>query len=419
MTHTFQTDKSYLEFLEQKQKRFIDSGFDCEKLNKTLFPFQEYIVRTALKKGRYSIFADCGLGKTFMQLSWAEEVSKYGKVLIFAPLAVVDQTIKIGNENGFDLSKVTVINYEQIDNINPLEYVGVILDESSILKNFEGKYKKKICSQFSNYRFKLACTATPSPNDDMEICNHAEFLGLKTRSEILATYFVHDGGDTSKWRLKGHAEGLFWSWVKTWSCMVTNPSDLGFDGSNYILPNLNYFNYEIKTRTRNSYQLFNDTAVNATSFNSELRETMIERMEKAAEIVNSSRKNFIVWIKQDKEGDYLKKLIPDAVEVRGSDNPEEKKKNLLGFANNEFRVLITKLKIASMGLNYQNCHNQVFASVDFSFEGLYQGIRRSYRFGQKNDVNIHIITTDTMQNVIHSINRKQEQFNNMKNKLTA
>lgn len=419
MKHTFETDKSYLEFLERKQKSFVDSGIDCDSLNKILFPFQEYIVRIALKKGRYAILADCGLGKTFMQLSWAEEVSKFGKVLIFAPLAVVDQTIQIGINNGFDLSKVTVINYEQIDNINPDDFAGVVLDESSILKNFEGKYKKKICEQFSKHRFKLACTATPSPNDDMEICNHAEFLGLKTRSEILATYFVHDGGDTSKWRLKGHAEGLFWNWVKSWSCMITSPSDIGFDGSKYVLPNLNYFNYEIKTPARNEFKLFNDTAVNATNFNDELRQTMAERMQKAAEIVNSSNESFIVWIKQNEEGEYLKKLIPGAIEVKGSDSPEYKKDKLLGFANNEFRVLITKLKIASMGLNYQNCHNQVFASVDFSFEGLYQGIRRSYRFGQKNDVNIHIITTDTMQNVIHSIKRKQEQFENMKQKLIA
>jgi hypothetical protein len=201
--------------------------------------------------------------------------------------------------------------------------------------------------------------------------------------------------------------------------MLTNPADIGFDGSKYVLPGLNYFNYEIKTPNKNSYALFNDTAVNATNFNEELRNTMVERMQKAADIVNSSEESFIVWVKQDKEAEYLKSLIPGSVEVRGSDPTDKKRDNLLGFANNEFRVLITKLKIAAMGLNYQNCHNQVFASVDFSFEGLYQGIRRSYRFGQKNDVNIHIITTDTMQNVIQAINRKQEQFNNMKQKLTA
>lgn len=410
---------TYQEFIDKKKTVVLNTGIDVDCFSECLFDFQKHIVKKALQVGRFAVFAECGLGKTFIQLEWALQVSKIGNVLILAPLAVVDQTISIANKYGFDLSKITITNYEQLDNINASDFVGVVLDESSILKNFEGAYKKKICEMFSGFRFKLPCTATPSPNDDMEICNHAEFLGLKTRSEILATYFVHDGGDTSKWRVKGHAEGLFWNWVKSWSIMITNPADIGFDGSKYILPNLNYHQYEIKTPSRKEFQLFNDTAVNATNFNQELRDTMTERLNKAAEIINGSNETFIVWIKQNVEAEYLKKLIHDAVEVKGSDSPEEKKKNLLGFADNKFRVLITKLKIASMGLNYQNCHNQVFASVDFSFEGLYQGIRRSYRFGQTHDVNIHIITTDTMQNVIHSINRKQVQFNNMKSKLTA
>lgn len=410
---------NYEQFIESKKTAIVLNGIDVDSFSDCLFDFQKFIVKKALKAGRFAVFAECGLGKTFIQLEWAVQVSKYGNVLILAPLAVVDQTVQTAIKYGFDLSKITITNYEQLNNINACDFVGVVLDESSILKNMDGAYKKMICTMFSGFRFKLPCTATPSPNDDMEICNHAEFLGFKSRSEILATYFVHDGGDTSKWRLKGHAEGLFWSWVKSWSCMITTPSDIGFDGSKYVLPSLNYFQYEIKTKTRNDLQLFNDTAVNATNFNQELRDTMEERLSKAAEIVNGSKEIFIVWIKQNIEAEYLKKLIPEAVEVKGNDSPEHKKKILLGFANNEYRVMITKLKIAAMGLNYQNCHNQVFASVDFSFEGLYQGIRRSYRFGQTKDVNIHIITTDTMQNVIHSINRKQNQFNNMKTKLTA
>jgi superfamily II DNA or RNA helicase len=410
---------NYQEFIEAKKSKFIQTGFEAEGISECLFDFQAHIVKIALKAGRFAIFADCGLGKTFMQLEWAKQVSKFGSVLILAPLAVVDQTKAIALKYGFDLSETTITNYEQLDHYKAEDYIGIILDESSILKNPQGANKEKICKMFSGHRFKLACTATPSPNDDMEICNHADFLGLKTRSEILATYFVHDGGETSKWRLKAHAENIFWDWVKSWSCMITNPADIGFDGSKYVLPKLNYFQHEIKTTSRNSYQMFNETAVSATNFNQELRETMTERLSKTVEIVNASRESFIVWVKQNAEAEYLLKLIPDAREVKGSDSPEDKKKNLLGFANDEYRVLVTKLKIASMGLNYQNCHNQVFASIDFSFEGLYQGIRRSYRFGQKNDVNIHIITTDTMQNVIHSINRKEAQFLNMKTKLTA
>jgi hypothetical protein len=422
--------KDYDKFLSSKRKVFIESGFDIheEDLNINAFDFQKYIVKKALKKGRYAIFADCGLGKTLMQMDWAYQVQRAtGKpVLILAPLAVTDQTIEQGEQFGIEVIDFAhykgeisnfILNYEQLENIDTDIFGGVVLDESSILKNFDGEYKKLIIEKFKNTPYKLTCTATPSPNDDMEICNHAEFLGVGKRSEILAMYFTHDGGETSKWRLKGHAEELFWEFVSTWSIMVSNPSDIGFDGSKYVLPKINYKTEEIKTSTRDEYKIFNDVVISAINYNQELRLTMTERLERVAEIVNGSKENFIIWIKQDAEGDYLRKLIPDAVEVKGSDKKEIKKARLLGFAKNEFRILITKTKIAQFGLNYQNCHNQIFASPDFSFEGLYQAIRRSYRFGQKNIVNIYIIVTDTMQNVIASINRKEQQYLNMKNKL--
>jgi DNA modification methylase len=238
-----------------------------------------------------------------------------------------------------------------------------------------------------------------------------------TRSEMLAMYFVHDGGDTSKWRLKGHAIEQFYHFVGTWGIMVNNPSNIGFPMQGYDLPKLNLFECQIKTENRGNGLLFNDTAISATNFNQELRITKIPRLDQAAQIVNESNQNWIIWIKQNEEGEILRKLIPDAIEVKGSDTPEYKEKMLLGFANNEFRVLITKTKIAQFGLNYQNCHNQVFASLDFSFEGLYQAIRRSYRFGQSNSVNIYLITTDTMQNVINSINHKQNQFIQMQKQM--
>ncbi len=429
MNNTFETDVDYKSFLEKKKRIFIDSGFEANVLNKNLFPFQAHIVSKALKKGKYAIFADCGLGKTLMQLEWANQVMNQtgNSVLILAPLAVVGQTIKEGDKFGIPVYKystdagsmagIYIANYEQIENIDCSVFYGVVLDESSILKNFEGEYKKLIIESFKLTPYKLACTATPSPNDDMEICNHAEFLGTGTRLEILAMYFTHDGGETAKWRLKGHGVDRFWRFVSSWSIMVNNPSDIGYDGSSYVLPSINYFKEEIKTPIRDQFKMFNDVAISATNFNEELRSTLKPRLERVAEIINNSEENFIIWIKQNEEGEYLKKLIPDAIEVKGSDNPKYKEKHLLGFANNEFRVLITKTKIASFGLNYQNCRNQIFASLDFSFEGLYQAIRRSYRFGQKNEVNIYLITTDTMQNVIASIQRKEEQFKTMKNKL--
>jgi DNA modification methylase len=231
-----------------------------------------------------------------------------------------------------------------------------------------------------------------------------------SRNEMLAMYFVHDGGETAKWRLKGHSEKIFWQWVSSWAIMLSKPSDIGFTNDGYNLPALNYIEKQIVTNKRDNGELFNNVAISATNFNQELRITKVERLSEVAEIVNNSTEPFIIWVKQNEEGEELRRLIPDAVEVKGNDTPEYKKEKLLGFANNAFRVLITKTKIAQFGLNYQNCNNQVFASLDFSFEGLYQAIRRSYRFGQKNEVNIYLVTTDTMQNVINSINHKQKQF---------
>lgn len=430
--HDVMTKKrSYDEFLLNKIKRFDASGFsvDESELNANLFDFQRYIVATALFKGRYAIFAECGLGKTLMQLEWANQVVKHtgGLVLILAPLAVSGQTIAEGEKFGIELSKyvdqttsgIYITNYEQIENIDLSLFSGIVLDESSILKNFEGKQKERIITGFAATPYKLAATATPSPNDVMELGNHSEFLNAMTRNEMLAMYFVHDGGETAKWRLKGHAEKDFWRFVASWSVMLSKPSDLGFSADGYDLPALNFIEHQIATEKRDNGQLFNEVAVSATNFNHELRITKVERLEKAAEIIDASDEPFIIWVKQNEEADMIRSLVPDAVEVRGNESPEAKEKKLLGFAKGEFRVLLTKAKIAQFGLNYQHCHNQVFASLDFSFEGLYQAIRRSYRFGQTEAVNIYLITTDTMQNVTESLKRKEEQFKNMQAQMIA
>lgn len=419
----------YQEFLLKKQKTIIKSGFDIDDLllNPVLFEFQRFIVKRALKAGKYAIFADCGLGKTFMQLEWANQVSRHTNkpVLILAPLAVTGQTIKEASRFNINAGRIDsqspihVINYEQLQNLDCSIYSGVVLDESSILKNFEGATKSIILESFAKTPYKLACTATPSPNDPMELGNHSEFLDVMTRNEMLAMYFVHDGGETSKWRLKGHAESIFYQFVGSWSIMLNKPQDIGFEMDGYALPSLNLIEKQIATKKRDNGRLFNDAIISATNFNQELRVTKIERMSQVAEIVNSAPdENFIIWVKQNEEGEYLKSIIPDAIEVKGNDSPEYKENMLLSFAENKFRVLITKTKIAQFGLNYQNCRNQIFASLDFSFEGLYQGIRRSYRFGQKNEVNIYLITTDTMANVIQSINLKQKQFNKMQDEMS-
>lgn len=425
----------YQQFLQSKQTAVQNSGFDIEEseLNPQLFPFQKYCVRRALKAGRFAMFEDCGLGKTLQQLEWARQVMMHinKPVLILAPLGVIGQTIQEGRRFGYDVAEISltvfdadlapgiyITNYDSLENIDPELFGGVVLDESSILKNFTGKTRTALIEDFKRTPYKLCCTATPSPNDTTELCNHAEFLNVMTRNEMLAMYFVHDGGSTSDWRLKGHAKQAFWDFVSTWAVMLSKPGDIGFSNEGYDLPRLNVIEDYIETERRANGMLFNDIAVSATGYHQELRDTMPERMRLVADIVNESPENWIVWIGHDEEGKMLRELIPGSVEVKGSDTKQYKKDKLLGFGQNEFRVLITKLKIAQFGLNYQNCHNQIFASLDFSFEATYQGIRRSYRFGQEHEVNIHLVVTDTMQNVRKSFDEKQKAFVEMQEAMT-
>jgi len=413
----------YKEILENKFLKPIVTGFDIDlsELNKHAFPFQKHVIQKAIKYGRYAIFADCGLGKTLIQLEWAYQISKKENkpVLILAPLAVSGQTIEQGVKFEIKIVKVNtdlpnddliqITNYEQLHKIDASRYVGVVLDESSILKNYTGKMKKQIIELFKHTKYKLCCTATPSPNDLNEIGNHSEFLNVMDSTDMRMRWFVREEG-MSNYRLKGHAKKDFYSWIASWSTFVSNPADLGFDGTNYKLPQLLFHEVLLKTSKQDNGMLINEESVNATDFHRELKRTQHGRLHEAANIVNSSKESFILWIAQNEEEKVLLKLIPDAVAVNGSEKPDVKEKKLLGFAHGEFRVLITKLKIARFGLNYQNCSNQIFVSLDFSFENLYQGIRRSYRFGQEKDVNCYIITTDTMTNVIKSIREKEIQF---------
>lgn len=431
---TEQDIRDYNEFLEQKKISRPPVGFDVTEsgLNPALFDFQKYCVVRALAVGKFALFEDCGLGKTIQQLEWAEQVRKHisKPIIILAPLAVISQTIKEGKKFGYEVSEIDtmddfrnddgiyITNYDNMDNVDVSYFGGVILDESSILKNFQGKTRTALIEAFRNTPYKLACTATPSPNDTTEICNHAEFLDVMSRNEMLAMYFVHDGGNTSEWRLKGHARQAFWDFVSTWAVMLNKPSDIGFDDKGFDLPPLNVQQVVVETPKRDNGLLFNESAVNATDFHKELRATYDIRLNKVAEIVKNSDESFIIWIGHDEEGKYLRNLLPEAVEVKGSDSKDYKKDKLLGFADGAFRILITKLKIAQFGLNYQNCHNQIYASLDFSFEATYQGIRRSYRFGQTSEVNIYLITTDTMMNVKDSFDSKQSAFRDMQASMT-
>lgn len=426
--------QGYYELLEQKKQSRIESGFNVsdDELSVHLFPFQKYCVKRALAVGRFAMFEDCGLGKTIQQLEWSQRVAEHTNrpIIILAPLAVVGQTIQEGVKFGYKVNEINdnteivgngiyITNYDNMDNVDADAFAGVVIDESSILKNFTGKTRTELINKFMNTPYKLCCTATPSPNDTTELCNHAEFLNVMSRSEMLAMYFVHDGGSTSDWRLKGHAKEPFWDFVSTWAVMLNKPSDISFEDTGYVLPNLNIMEEIVETPKRDNGKLFNDTSVNATDFHKELRATCQLRLDRVVDIVNSKPDdNFIIWIGHDDEGKYLRERIPDAVEVKGSDKKEYKKEKLLGFGRGDFRILITKLKIAQFGLNYQNCHNQIYASLDFSFEATYQGIRRSYRFGQTDEVNIYIVIADTMGNVKESFEKKQSAFIEMQSAMT-
>lgn len=408
---------SYEKFLESKKKSFIESGFDINEseLNSNLFDFQKFTVKTALSKGKFAIFADCGLGKTLMQLSWANEVFKHtnNKVLILAPLAVVEQTKQEAVKFNIDLNSFDITNYDQLKNVENInQYSGVVLDESSILKGRDGKLSNLIIETFKQTPYKLACTATPSPNDHMELGQHSEFLGAMSYLEMLAMFFVHDGGETSKWRLRKHAKDPFWKYVCSWSIAIDKPETLGFNHKGYDLPEIEYIEHIINTEN-NTENLFGDVAVSATDLHKDLNRSFNARLDKAIELVNSNDKQWIVWGLKNNETDEIAKRLNNCINVQGSDSPEYKAKHLNGFANNEFKTLITKTSIASFGMNYQQCNQMVFMSYDFKFEAFYQAVRRCYRFGQKNKVTVHILIPESQTNVRQTILDKQERHKEM------
>lgn len=405
---------NYEDFIKTKQKTFITSGMDVEPVNNYLFPFQRHIVKTAIKHGRFAVFADCGLGKTLMQLSWAEEIVKItgSPVLTLAPLAIIEQTKQQANKFEINMEFVDVTNYDQLKNIDASKYAGVVLDESSILKGRDGKTSSMLIEKFKNTPYKICCTATPSPNDHMELGQHSEFLGAMTYQEMLAMFFVHDGGETSKWRLRKHATDAFWKYVCTWSISVDNPKTLGFEMDGYELPEIEYIEHIIPVEN-NTQTLFGDVAVSATDLHRDLKRSFDARIAKTVELVSSNDEQWIVWGLSNEETNTVSKLLSGSVNVQGSDSPEYKAKHLNGFANNDFNTLVTKTSIASFGMNYQNCHNMVFMSYDFKFEAFYQAVRRCYRFLQQHKVKVHILIPESQVNVRQSIIEKEKKHKEM------
>jgi len=412
----------YTRFLESKSLTAPPTGLaDVPDLNPMLFQFQRDIVGWALRRGRAAIFADCGLGKTPMQLEWAKHVP--GDVLILAPLAVGQQTVREGEKFGIDVNYcraqseavpgITITNYEMLDHFDTSAYAGIVLDESSILKAYDGKTRTKIIESFAQTPFKLACTATPAPNDFMELGNHSEFLGTMTRAEMLSMFFVHDGGQTQKWRIKGHAQGEFWKWVCSWAVMMRKPSDLGYDDSGFTLPPIAMNQHTVASDNPCEGFLF---AMEAQTLQERLaarRESIDDRVKLAAEIVARDDGPWLLWCNLNAESEALARAIPGAVEVRGSQSIDVKEGNLNKFTSGEIRVMVTKPSIAGFGMNWQHCSNVAFVGLSDSYEQYYQAVRRCWRFGQKSTVKVHVITADKEGAVVSNIQRKEADADKM------
>ena len=411
---------NYQDFILNKAVIDMPTGSNPVYIPDVLFDFQKDIVRWAVRRGRAAVFADCGLGKTLMQLVWAVNVQKItgGDILILAPLAVSSQTAREA-EKMLDISVticasqenvkhgINITNYEKLHNFNPDYFAGVVLDESSIIKHHTSKTRAALITAFAKTPFRLACTATPSPNDYMELGNHAEFLGAMSRSEMLSMFFIHDGGDTAKWRLKGHADEEFWKWLCSWAVMIRKPSDLGYEDNNFSLPEMITHNNVVELGKPLNGMLFAMPAKTMAERRQARKESLEERCRVAAELVNKSEEAWVVWCDLNAESELLSKMIHDAVEVKGSDSNEKKEAAMTGFSDGKHRVIVTKTSIAGFGMNWQNCHNMAFVGLSDSFEAYYQGCRRCWRFGQKNTVNCHIITSDMEGNVVKNIARKE------------
>lgn len=419
----------YQDFLKTKARVIPPSGFDAINLNSNLFDFQADIVKWACKRGKAAIFAGTGLGKSLMELSWADQVVKKEKkpVLIFTPLAVSHQMKSEADKFGINdvlvvkeggsSAKIQITNYQKLDKFDLSQYVGVILDESSILKNESGKYRTELIERCKNIPYKLAATATPSPNDYMELGNHAEFLGIMSYSDMLSTFFVHDGSSTQNWRLKGHAESKFWEWMATWSVMLQNPNDLGYDGKKYILPKLNQKEIIVKKQYEASIETGNLFPMQANGLSERLkarRDTIQERCNEAANLVNSKKDvPWVIWCNLNDESDLLCSMIEGAVSIKGSDKDTIKEQRLKDFSDGSIRVLVTKPSICGFGMNWQHCNNTVFVGLNDSFEQIYQAIRRFWRFGQKNQVNSYFIASEIEGAVLQNIKRKEKQADHM------
>lgn len=386
-----------------------------------LFPHQVDLVRWALRRGRAAIFADTGLGKTRMQVAWADVVQREtgGDLLILAPLAVAQQTVAEAAECGVSITHahddseirpgINITNYDRLHKFDASRFVGVVLDESSVIKHHTSKTLQALLDAFSRTPYRLCATATPAPNDWTELGTHAEFLGIRSRAEMLAEFFVHDGGDTQTWRVKGHARQIFWRWVASWGVMLRSPADLGHDATAYNLPPLSVHQHTVESdhSQEETGYLFAMEAADLMERRNARKASLAERVKACAAMVNNSAEPWVIWCDLNAEGDALREAIPGAVEIRGADTEEVKEQRLMDFAAGRIRVLITKASITGWGLNWQHCRNVAFVGVTDSWEAYYQAVRRCYRFGQKREVHVHIFASEQEGSVVANLKRKE------------
>jgi hypothetical protein len=424
----------YQSFLAGKAVADVPTGMAIiPELPSVLFPHQRDIVRWALRRGRAAVFAGTGLGKTLMELAWAQAVASHtGRpVIIFAPLAVAAQIIREADRFGIPARQaathadvgpgVNVTNYQKIGHFDLTAFGGVVLDESSILKNVDGHYRTRLVTECDAIPFRLAATATPAPNDFMELGNHAEFLGVMSYTDMLACFFTHDGGETQKWRLKGHAEGPFWRWMCSWSVMLRKPSDLGYDDGAYTLPPLHQHQHTVAVDyapSAGTGLLFPMEAVTMQERQQARRDTVSDRVAMAARITSADRP-FVWWCHLNSESEALARAIPGAVEVRGSDPEDVKERRLVDFSEGRIRVIVTKASIAGFGMNWQHCADTGFVGLNDSFEQVYQAVRRFWRFGQTQPVNVHFIAAETEGAVVANLRRKEADAERMASAMVA
>jgi len=412
----------YDQFIESKAVSADSVGFTPDE---GLYPFgikdhQRVSVTWACKRGRAALFFGTGLGKTLAGATWAEQVYFHTErpVLILAPLAVSHQWVrecaKFGitvhlaeSNNDIEGAGVFVTNYEKLHHFDVSQFGGVVLDESSILKGMQGKMRAFITASFADTPYRLSCTATPSPNDFMELGTQSEFLGIMSQLEMLAMFFIHDGSDTSKWRLKGHGKSKFWEWLSTWAIFLNSPADLGFDGAEYELPPLQYHEHVIETRPSDA--LFVEPAQSLLERNRARKESVDARVAKAAEIANGLNSPCVIWCNLNEESEKLAAKVHGAVEVAGADADHHKSRSMLEFADGDVKALVTKPKIAGFGMNWQSSHHCIFVGLSDSWESFYQAIRRQWRFGQKETVHVHVVSADTEGAVVENIRRKDAQ----------